>query len=368
MIALLSHDSFVSGTSFDFVANYLATLHYKLHLFQFGNILQRVAGHGDDIGKLPFLERANAILPTHHFRRHGGCCLDSLARRHSIVDQIGELGRLRSVWKWTNTTAKGNSHAVRDGQATTLFSQRLQAVFAASGFGIPRCVLAEGIVVGRKFQVDAFSLHQLHGWFVQFDGVLDSVHAGLDTITQTFPSESMACRLFPMAVRLVHDGLYFFRRKSGVTSQRTVRFELVIGRRVELDPVCAVVNLFANRLSRGPRSVNGLIVSWQAYFRRAQDALACCHQTHCGDLHPRPYEVSAVNRPLNVHVSVAATVTHEIAQGGEARPQVLLSVSKCEQCSIFAGIVDRACEGRPSWLDSVEPKSKNMRVPVNQSR
>jgi hypothetical protein len=171
-----------------------------------------------------------------------------------------------------------------------------------------------------------------------------------------------------MPVRLVHDSLHFFLGKSRVTSQRAVGLKFVVGRRVELDPVRAIVNLFANGLPRGPQTIYGLIVSWQAYFRRAQNTLACCDQTHRGNLHSRPYEVPAINRLLDVYVSVAAAVAHQVAQGGEARPQILLRVGKCEQRPILARIIDWACKGRPPRLDSVEPEAKNMRVPVNQSR
>src|SRR5580704_12526317 len=368
MIALLTHGNVVSGTSWDFVANDLTALHHKLYLLQFGNILQRVAGNGDDICKLPFLKRTNAILPTHHLRRHGGRRLYSLARRHSILDKIGEFGRLRPVGKWTNAAAKGDFHPAGNSQTATFLPQCLEAVFAARRLGIPRGVLAEGVVVGRKFQVDTSFLHQVSRCFVQFDGMLDGVHAGLDTIAQTFSPERMACRPFAMPVRLVHDSLHFFLRKSGVTSQRAVGFKFVFGSRVELDPVRAIVNLFANGLPRGPRPIHGLIVSWQAYFRRAQNTLACCDQAHGRNLHSRPYEVTSINRPLDVHVSVAAAVAHQVAQGGEARPQILLRVGKCEQRSILARIIDWACKGRPPWLDAVEPKAKNVRVSVNQSR
>src|ERR1700730_7395481 len=100
--------------------NYLATLHYKLHALEFGNVCERIAGNGDDIRELSLLERANLILPTHHCRGHGGRRLDGLARRHSIPDQVGKLGGLRSVWKWADTRPKSNLHAAGNCQATAL--------------------------------------------------------------------------------------------------------------------------------------------------------------------------------------------------------------------------------------------------------
>ena len=39
-------------------------LHHKLYALQFGDILQRIAGHGDDIGVLTLVERAYAVLPS----------------------------------------------------------------------------------------------------------------------------------------------------------------------------------------------------------------------------------------------------------------------------------------------------------------
>src|SRR6202030_3605 len=104
------------------------------------------------------------------------------------------------------------------------------------------------------------------------------------------------------------------------------RFEFVVRSGVELDPVRSIVNLLADSLACRPGTVNGLIIPRKVHLRRAEDSLSRSDQTHRRDLHPRSLEKSAVNRFLDVHIGITATVAHQIAQARESRPQILLGV------------------------------------------
>src|SRR5580704_3686128 len=46
---------------------YLAPLHYEADVLQFRNICDGVPGDADQIGKLPWLNRAHSVLPSQHF-------------------------------------------------------------------------------------------------------------------------------------------------------------------------------------------------------------------------------------------------------------------------------------------------------------
>src|SRR5262245_41242611 len=66
--------SAISGTarmsfhrSVDFVANDLAAFHHEPHALQFGDVRQRIAGDGDQVGVLALVNRSKAIQPSHDF-------------------------------------------------------------------------------------------------------------------------------------------------------------------------------------------------------------------------------------------------------------------------------------------------------------
>src|SRR5882724_3544550 len=197
--------------------------------------------------------------------------------------------------------------------------------------------------------------------------MLDSVSPGLYAIAQAFASERMACCFLPVPVRFIYDCLDLLLCKSGIASQSAIRLKLIVSRRMKFDPVGAVMNLLADGLPRGPRSVNSLIASRQVHFRRTQNTFSRRHQSHRGNLHARPGEIPPVNRLLDIHIGVAAAVAHQVAQGGETRPQILLCVGECEQCPVFACVVDWARKRWPSRLDAIQSKSKHMRVTVDQT-
>src|SRR5690349_24995401 len=131
-----------------------------------------------------------------------------------------------------------------------------------------------------------------------------------------------------MPMSFVDNGIDLFFGKSWVGPQCSVGLEFIVRGGVELDPVRAIVDLFADGLACRPRAVHSLIIRWQAYLWRTENSLTCGHQPHGGHLHTRSLKKSPVNGSLDVHVGVAAPVAHQIAQGRESRAQILLGVGE----------------------------------------
>ena len=74
-----------------------AALHYELHLFQRGDIFQRVAIDGDEVGLLAGFERADLGGPSQQVGRVDGGGLDGLQRRHAEADVDSELVGVEAV-------------------------------------------------------------------------------------------------------------------------------------------------------------------------------------------------------------------------------------------------------------------------------
>ena len=54
------------GLTSQIILDDLSALHHKLNALEFGDVLQRVPGNGDDIGVLTLFERTDPILPSQH--------------------------------------------------------------------------------------------------------------------------------------------------------------------------------------------------------------------------------------------------------------------------------------------------------------
>src|SRR5260370_2414564 len=79
------------GILLQIIANDLPALHNEFYALQFGDVTQRVSCHRNDVRELSFFDRANTILPSHHFCRDSGGCLNGLSRLHPLFDAKPEL-------------------------------------------------------------------------------------------------------------------------------------------------------------------------------------------------------------------------------------------------------------------------------------
>jgi hypothetical protein len=70
------------------ISDHVAILHDKPHTLEFVNIGKRIAGDGDEIGKFPRFDRANAILPTEHLGGVRGDGADHIERLYPGIAQL----------------------------------------------------------------------------------------------------------------------------------------------------------------------------------------------------------------------------------------------------------------------------------------
>ena len=68
------------------VPNYRTVLHHESNSLQLGNVGDRISSDANEISKFPRLNRADAILPTQHFRgvtRYRANHIETLSRRRA---------------------------------------------------------------------------------------------------------------------------------------------------------------------------------------------------------------------------------------------------------------------------------------------
>src|SRR5215469_11094252 len=70
------------------IADDLAVLHHEAHTFEFGDVSDGVAAHGDEIGEFPRFDGADTVLPPQHFRGVDGYCANRVKRRKSCTTQV----------------------------------------------------------------------------------------------------------------------------------------------------------------------------------------------------------------------------------------------------------------------------------------
>ena len=130
----------------------------------------------------------------------------------------------------------------------------------------------------------------------------------------------MAGYLLAPAVGFVHDRLQFFDRQRGLRNQFAVLSHPGTMGHVNLDPVGAVVKLFARRLARLDRTVDDLRALGHLEFGSvAFEVVAAGGGNRAGDdEQPRPGDVAAFDRLLDSDVAIARAFSLEIAQRGEA--------------------------------------------------
>src|SRR5690242_15723284 len=83
----------------EIVLDDLAALHHEFHPLQFGDIRQRIARDGDEIGELAFLHRANLVLPAEGLGVYHRAALDGargahagMLHEHFKFERLGAVG------------------------------------------------------------------------------------------------------------------------------------------------------------------------------------------------------------------------------------------------------------------------------------
>src|SRR4029077_6274157 len=80
---------FISMRS-EIISDHLSILHDKPDTLWFMNVGDRVSGNGHEIGELPWLNRANPVLPAQHFCGVRSNRANHVKRGHSRLMQTGK--------------------------------------------------------------------------------------------------------------------------------------------------------------------------------------------------------------------------------------------------------------------------------------
>ena len=125
------------------------------------------------------------------------------------------------------------------------------------------------IVSGERRAVPCALLHHLRDLRVgDFQAVLDRVATAVQGALQADAVVSVASDFLSPAVGFVHDRLQFFHGQGWLRNQFAVLSHPGTMRHVDLDPVGAVVELFARRFARFDRTVDDLRALGHVEFRR----------------------------------------------------------------------------------------------------
>ena len=178
----------------------------------------------------------------------------------------------------------------------------------------------------------------------------------------------VASHFLAPAVGFVHDRLQFLHRKRGLRNQFAILSHPGTMRHVDLDPVGAVVKLFARRLARFDRTINDLrALGHHEFGRVAFEVVATGGRNRAGDdEQARPGDVAALDRLLDSDVAVTCAFRLEIAQRGEA----LLQRAPCRNRRPRRAKGQRIFQdvGVVASLRRVFSLQKDVRVGINQAR
>lgn len=107
-----------------------ATFHHEADFLYYADVFDRIAGDGNDVGKIAGLEGANLILPTEELCAIEHVCLERCERGHAVLNHEKEFAGLRAVRKWTDVRANGHRDARRELPAKLSSVKILHSMFA----------------------------------------------------------------------------------------------------------------------------------------------------------------------------------------------------------------------------------------------
>jgi hypothetical protein len=83
------------------ISDNLPALHDKFHALEFGDIVRRIAGDGDEIRILAVLNGPDSVPPANIFCANRGCGTDSLEGCHPVFNHGYELyGIFSMIGSW----------------------------------------------------------------------------------------------------------------------------------------------------------------------------------------------------------------------------------------------------------------------------
>src|SRR3984957_4078743 len=85
-----------------------AVLHDEGYFLQGGDVVEGIAGDGDDVGEVAGLERADLIFPLQQFCAVDGAGLNGSQRSHAEFHHQDEFACLSAVGEWADVGAHGD--------------------------------------------------------------------------------------------------------------------------------------------------------------------------------------------------------------------------------------------------------------------
>src|SRR5437870_12087748 len=101
-------------------------------------------------------------------------------------------------------------------------------------------------MIESRDKVDALCLELLDIVVRELHSVFNRIHPGRETVMQSLPAKSMTGDFMTFVVGLFNKGLNFLKRECRKDNYFSVRCKCEIVGGINLDPVCAVHELFAD--------------------------------------------------------------------------------------------------------------------------
>src|SRR5580704_4855134 len=246
---LLTTEDWRLATGVRLVLEDLAIFHHELNVSQFLNVLERVAGDGDDVGEGAGSDHADLPGQVEHLGGAQSRAADDVHGRHAEFDHVGEfLSDRFGPRDASHVGAEDDLHSGFDGLAEALFVNRRAEPVALTRWRVGRTPVAvvdaeRGTVPGTLFE------HLRDVGIPELEAVFDGVASAIESALQADSAVGVAGDFFAPAMRFVDDGLKLFEGERRLRHQLAVFANPRTVRHVDLDPVGAVVELFASGLA-----------------------------------------------------------------------------------------------------------------------
>src|SRR6266567_1706769 len=199
------------GRQRQIIADDFAALHDEFHPLKFGDVLERVAGNGSEIGEFALLDRTDAVLPAQRLGVDDGSALERPCRCEAAgFHQFFEVERLRTmdIGRAIGATAHHDLHARGLGSQLNGFGENGgHLVLAARRLVVVIVHIGLSVALQRRVIEQALGDHHVGLFLIQAEGVLDGVAAGDDGILLPLAAINMARGLLAEPMGLIDQRL-----------------------------------------------------------------------------------------------------------------------------------------------------------------
>src|SRR5579864_6957252 len=240
-----------------FILDHLAVLHHKSNSLDLGDVGDWISANGDEVGKFPGLDRADAVLPAQHFCRIDGDGTDEVESWHSGLTQVNKScgTRLPAGFSRIEPAPVGTGgklhprlqHALDQLIVFLLATLSRLGPFSVDGrryhdHRLGDLQISAPIERRRQIEEDSLLAHLLELFFGGFIAVFNGVGTGVNRRLYATGVNGMNGNLEVLTMRFFH-----YRRKFG-------HGEIHIG--CDLDYVNVLKLVLPDRLPRPVYAVN----------------------------------------------------------------------------------------------------------------